>query len=75
MPNRVVSIYERVNGNRKPTWRAVEIPKRRAADGRLYLKDDITGPFYISWYNGTDAKGRPRKCFEKVKGRQPCRVG
>lgn len=68
MPNRVVSIYERVNGNRKPTWRAVEMPKRKAADGGLYLKDDITGQFHISWYDGIDAKGRPRKRFKKVKG-------
>lgn len=68
MPNRVVSIYERVNGNRKPTWRSVEIPKRKAADGRLYLKDNLTGHFYISWYDGTDANGRPRKCWEKVEG-------
>jgi len=47
MPNRVVSIYERVNGNRKPTWRAVEIPKRKAANGGIYLKDNLTGHFYI----------------------------
>jgi integrase len=67
MPNRVVSIYERVNGNRKPTWRAVEIPELKK-DGGLYLKDNITGQFYISWYDGTDSKGRPRKCWEKVKG-------
>jgi len=63
MPNRAVSIYERVNGNKKPTWRPVEIPARqKPLGGGLYLKDNRNGEFYISWYEGK------RKRFKKVKG-------
>jgi integrase len=63
MPNRAVSIYERVNGNKKPTWRPVEIPTRqKPLGGGLYLKDNRHGDFYISWYEGK------RKRFKKVKG-------
>jgi hypothetical protein len=70
MPNRAVSIYERVNGNKNPTWRPVEIPDRqKPLGGGLYAKDDRHGDFYISWYSDErDSKGRPKKRFKKVKG-------
>ncbi len=67
MPNRAVSIYERVNGDRTPTWRPVEIPKKKPT-GELYLKSNRPGHFYVSWYDGVDDKGRPRKRWKKVKG-------
>jgi integrase len=63
MPNRAVSIYERVNGSNKLSWRPVETPARQKPMGKgLYLKDNRQGNFYISWYEGT------RKRFKKVKG-------
>ncbi len=63
MPNRAVSIYERVKGHTKQTWRPVEIPARqKPLGGGLYLKDNRRGDFYISWYEGR------RERFKKVKG-------
>ena len=54
MPNRAVSIYERVNGSNKLLWRPVETPARQKPMGKgLYLKDNRQGNFYISWYEGT----------------------
>lgn len=67
MPNRSVAIYERVNGAAKPSWRPVEIPKKKP-DGKLYLKSDWRGDFFISWYDGVDDEGRPRKRWKKVNG-------
>jgi integrase len=62
MPNRAVSIYERIKRNGKNSWLRVEIPQRKPTTGGLYLKDDKRGDFYISWYEGK------RKRFKKVKG-------
>lgn len=61
MPNRAVSIYERIKKNGKNSWLRVEIPQRKPTTGGLYLKDDKRGDFYISWYEGA------RKRFKKVK--------
>jgi hypothetical protein len=45
----------------------VEIPNKEANGGTLPQKQS-QGPLLISWYDGVDDKGRPRKRWKKVKG-------
>lgn len=66
MANLAVRIYESVKAGHKTRWVPVEIPTLRP-DGSLYLKHNRHGDFYIRWYQGVDAKGRPRQRWKKVK--------
>jgi integrase len=65
MANRAVSIYECTKKNGKQGWARVEIPAKKP-DGKLYLKNNLRADFYISWYEGLDEKGRPKKKWKKV---------
>jgi integrase len=67
MANRAVSVYESVKKGNQSRWVPVEIPPRRP-NGSLYLKHNRHGDFYIRWYQGVDAKGRPRQRWKQVKG-------
>src|SRR5271157_1472638 len=67
MANRAVRVYESVKTGDKPRWVPVEIPTRRPG-GSLYLKQNRHGDFYIRWYQGVDANGRPRQRWKQVKG-------
>jgi integrase len=65
MANRTVAIYESTTEGGKQGWLAVEIPEKKP-DGSLYMKDNRFGNFHIRWYQGVDAKGRPKQHWKKV---------
>ena len=60
MANRKVALYEHIKKDGRWTFLPVEIPVQKPDGKGMYLKDDRTGSFYISWYEGE--KKRFQKC-------------
>lgn len=61
MANKTAKIYERVQVHGKWTDRPVSLPKLRP-DGTIYLKDERTGKFRLSWYEGNKKQWHPTIC-------------
>lgn len=61
MANKRVKIYERVQVQGAWTDVAVKIPNLKP-DGTLYMKDDRSGKFRVSWYEGKTKQWHPTTC-------------
>lgn len=61
MANKTVKIYECVKVRGKWTTVTVKIPNLRP-DGTLYMRDDRSGKFRVSWYEGNKKQWHPKTC-------------